>query len=641
MDIERRREGRVPLELSVSYSYLGKKQETHQSLTENVSTSGMCLKSNGHLREGASFQFLLGLPCDKKAKITGRVRWQSPQSGSPRVGIQFSEPVDFALPLSVVEQALHRSAEQVDLLLHRLYRSFGEGCAWVDSAGRITECDDGFCKLLGYSQEEVQGRALSDFAGAGDRKRLSRLLSQKRSDLSSSSKGLFRMQRKQGPSLLSRLYLPPGSPWKASTAICFEPIGEVGALFQEMNKLRDLYTGSVSKLVALREEKQQAEKILAAVKRSFPGWMLLLNRDLSIRDVACIGTLDTMQQGSASFFRGMPLGQATGLLETKLNGNSLCDELRACTETGREFMSKCCRYRGRSDKNPDLFPPGAFSITVNPIADLRGQTESLFMAVLPMLEAAPENEIDSESLVYVQRLLDTAAAGLTVQSVLSRMHNPFASLLARLNLFRYKLALAKMQHRSAPDPLGEGSAAELTKIEWQMERLAKQLGYLVEQASMPNPPQPGGADIKKTLSKVIHMVESADEPVDFSAYIGQPKAGISERDCSMIFMVFLLLARESVGRVSDKTVKCELKEEKGDLIVDIRHKGFISDPKYAEMLFDNDSPETLLLRHRPDNVLGTLLCYASLLLKKNHIKISINNVPGEFRLSLYLPVLEA
>ena len=107
----------------------------------------------------------------------------------------------------------------------------------------------------------------------------------------------------------------------------------------------------------------------------------------------------------------------------------------------------------------------------------------------------------------------------------------------------------------------------------------------------------------------------------------------------MIFTILLLVAKDSVRRISDKTINCELKEEQDAIIVTIQHRAHISEHRHTDILFDNESPETLLLRHRPMNVLDTLLCYASLLLKKNNVKVKINNVPGQFRLSLHIPAV--
>ena len=624
----------MPLEVSVSY--FDGEQGSHQSLTENLSSSGMCLKSNGHLRVGSSFRFLLGLPHEEAKEITGRVRWQSPKPGAPRVGIQFSKPIECSLPLSVVEEAMERSVEQINVFFDLLYQSLSEACVWVDSAGAVTKCDERFLNLLGYTEQELTGRPLSDFAVPDDQERLSLALRPESNGSPSPIKGLFRMKPKGGPTLLSRLRTAPKPPWATSTAVCIEHIAEFGALFNELSKLRTLYTENASKLVSLKDEKHQADKMMAALKDAFPGWVVFLNADFSIQDVTCLGKVEA-HGGLETSFRGMNLREATGLLEAEVDGTRLDDALKSCATSGQEFGSDCCHYPGRAGKKPDLFPAGTFNISITPITDLHGTTSSLIMFVVPTSHASAEGQTGIDELGYFQRLFEAAAAGLTVQHVLGNMREPFTSLLARLNLLRHKFALGKMEPQLAPDHGEENYAGEIGKIEWRMERLSKQLEYLLTHAFAPDYPQRRYPDVNECLARAIRIVESADAPVHFSPQPGLPGTTSLEQDPTMIFIIFLLLARDCVSSASDKTIICDTEAGKDAIMVNIRHKAFIRDVKYTDILLDNEPLETLLVKHRPSHVLDTLLCYASTLLKKNHIGAKINNVPGQFSLSLHIP----
>ena len=132
MNIERRKEVRVPLELPVEYGDFG--NGTHHSLTEDLSTHGACIQSNGPLRVGRQCRLLLALPHQKKKKeITGKVCWKSSERGPRRVGIQFSKPIGFSIPLAATEQALRRTREQTEAHFDRHYHSLSEACVWVNS----------------------------------------------------------------------------------------------------------------------------------------------------------------------------------------------------------------------------------------------------------------------------------------------------------------------------------------------------------------------------------------------------------------------------------------------------------------------------------------------------------------------------
>jgi PAS domain S-box-containing protein len=228
MNLDRRKAVRVPLELPVEYGDFG--NGTHHSLTEDLSTQGVCIQSNGPFRVGRQCRLLLALPHEKKKKeITGKVCWKSSEPGPRRVGIQFSKPIDLSIPLVATEQALRRTREQTEAHFDRQYETLSDACVWVNSKDEIIRHDTRFLTLLGYSETEVKGRPFYDFANHGDRKRLSQLMVGETTGVSSLSNKLFRIQPKEGRALLWKIRRPPRPSWATSREIYIEHITELRA----------------------------------------------------------------------------------------------------------------------------------------------------------------------------------------------------------------------------------------------------------------------------------------------------------------------------------------------------------------------------------------------------------------------------
>ena len=106
----------------------------------------------------------------------------------------------------------------------------------------------------------------------------------------------------------------------------------------------------------------------------------------------------------------------------------------------------------------------------------------------------------------------------------------------------------------------------------------------------------------------------------------------------MIFLIFLLLSRDCLRIVSDKTIRCETKEDENHITVSMRHNGYIQKGKYLDILFDNNPLEAYFFKSDPMYFMDTILYYGNALLKKNNIRIKINNIPGQFMLSLFIPL---
>lgn len=232
MNIDTRREIRVPLELPVAYSDFD--NGTYHSLTKDLSTLGVCIESKKPLDVGSRCRMLFTLPHTKeKTEITGNVRWQTIERRAGRMGIQFSEPLYLSVPFAATEQALRRWRQQAEAYFDRLYETMSDACVWVNSKGEIIRHDERFLAMLGYSKREVKGRPLYDFAHGQDRRRVSNLMVSKRTHLSNFTSGLFRMQPKEGSALLWKIGIPSKPLWSTSREVYIEHITEFRALKDE------------------------------------------------------------------------------------------------------------------------------------------------------------------------------------------------------------------------------------------------------------------------------------------------------------------------------------------------------------------------------------------------------------------------
>ncbi|NVM21035.1 MAG: PilZ domain-containing protein [Desulfobacterales bacterium] len=223
--MDRRVEVRIPLQVPVEYRRFG--DETYHGLTNDMSIHGICLRSKVPFDVGRRCRLLLGLPYyPEKTEITGEVRWQIFLPTPGRIGIQFSEPIDFPVPFPAADKALRRWRQQTDAYLDDLYQELSEACVWVNARGKIIRYDERFLMLLGYSAAEVQGRHLYDFANPVDQKRLSNLLLLQTNAFSSLTTGLFRMQSKDGQTIFWKIQVPPKQPWTIPMGIYIQDLTE-------------------------------------------------------------------------------------------------------------------------------------------------------------------------------------------------------------------------------------------------------------------------------------------------------------------------------------------------------------------------------------------------------------------------------
>jgi len=621
----------MPLAFPVSCH--GRGEEAYDSVTENLTSRGMCLKSNGHFQVGTPGRFIVSLPNHKTIEVSGEVRWKDIASAPGRMGVQFSGDFDPALPLSALHGVVRQSVDEADAYINHLCQNLGDACVWVNPQGVVVEHDDRFLKLFGYAVTEVDERPLSDFVYPEDQEPLSHLLN---AGVSAPTRILFRMEPKQGPALLCRIRVSPTPPWKSCRAVYIDHMVEFGALFQDTAKLRELYTDNVGDMLTLKDEKEQIKRIVEAIKRSTSDRVVFLSADLSIVDIGGVpGALG--DEDAPVSFRGMSLREATGLVEIRINEKSLWEELQLSAKTGREFLVNQCHNPGRVAKTPDLFPEGIYRIRISPVSDSMGKVTTLLMFVTAQTLPGGKAHMDKGGRRYFQDILAAAATTFVLRDVLKSIRNPFTYLLARLDLVRYKFALDQINSRWGGGREPNHYSGEIGKIEDVVEDLAKRFKYVIENTRSSEPPRSHGVDANESCMTAIRALGLEEGTIKFNPQPRLSKTESHPQETVMMLIIFLLLSREYIRTVTDKTIECETEENQGHIVVTLRHKGYMQQDKYLEMLFDPDPVESYFFKRDSMYWMDTLLYYANFLAKKNSIKIKINNVPGEFALSLYIP----
>jgi PAS domain S-box-containing protein len=615
----------MPLKFPVSCYSRG--EEAYDSVTENLTSRGMCLKTNGHFQVGTPGRFIVSFPNHKTIEVGGEVRWKDIASAPGRMGVQFSGDFDPALPLSALHGVVRQSLDEADAYINHLCQNLGDACVWVNPQGVVVEHDDRFLKLFGYAVKEVDGRPLSDFVCPEDQEPLSHLLN---SGVSAPTRILFRMEPKQGPALLCRIRVSLTPPWKSCRAVYIDHMVEFGALFQDTAKLRKLYTENVGDMLTLKDEKEQINRIVGAIKHFTSDRVVFLSADLSIVDIGGVpGALG--DEDALVSFRGMNLREATGLVEIRINEKSLWEELQLSVKTGREFLVDHCHYPGRVAKTPDLFPEGVYRIRISPVSDSTGKAAILLMFV------TAEARMGEGGRRRFQDILAATATNFVLQDVLKGVCNPLTCLLARLELVRYKFALDQINSRWGSEHESRHYSGEIGKIEAVVEALAKRFRDVLENSYSSEPQKPYSLDANESCMMAINAAGLKEQTIKFSLQHRLSNIKSPPQETVMILIIFLLLSRECLRTVTDKTIQCETKEEQAHIVIALRHKGYVQQDKYLEILFDPDPVESYFFKRHSMYWMDTLLYYANSLAKKNSMKVKINNVPGEFALSLYIP----
>jgi PAS domain S-box-containing protein len=619
MNMDRRREIRVPLQLPVECG--GLDDGTYLSFSHDMSPNGLSLGNNGPFHVGSPCRLLFALPNrHEKAEVTGSVRWHTGQGAGSRVGIQFSEPIDFSVPFRAADQAVRSLQKCMDAHLGCLHQALGDAWAWINSEGEIVKYDDRFLNLLGYSNEEVQGLLFSEFVHVDDRRRLSNLLTEtQRSGVSSSAPELFRMRSKDEQPIFGRIRVAPTQPWSTS---------------------RGIYIEDMTESCVLKGRKHDLEQMVGALQRAVAGRVIHLNNDLRIVDIHDDETPGRAHK-QAGFFHGMDLRQATGLVETRVNGRKLWEQLEVCVGTGQEFATDHCHYDGRSDKRPDLFSPGTFNIIIKPIANLDDCVTSLLMVVKSgePLGAYPEKK--KEKLDHLEHILQAAARGFILKDLLRETCDPLTCLLARLDLLRHKVTLEKKKSQAADTHEISYYVEAIQEAEELVERLSAQFKYTLENTCYFQSSGVCPFDVNQTLAKTVAVLERCGGLDGCSVSLKRPSVmpimEACEQEFVMMFLIFLLLSRTCLKNVSNRAISCETAANKKHVIAKISHNGFIHQPKYLDIIFQSDPLENYFFKSNSVCCMDTLLYHANLLLKKNKIKTKITNIPGQVSLSLVMP----
>jgi PAS domain S-box-containing protein len=627
MNIDRRKEMRFPVLLPVECN--GFSYDTHHPVSldtscNDISPHGMSLRSKMPLEAGRTCRLLFALPhYEGKREITGEVRWHTSQQDDGIAGIEFCEPIDLSIPFPAADKAVRGLQRHMDSHFSLVYQTLSDACVWVNSNGEITQCDERFIQLLGYSEAEARGRPIWDFAHGDDRQDLSTLLLGTQTiDLSSQATGLFRMHPKKGHALFWKMRVLPKPPWST---------------------LKEIYIEDVTESCGLRDKKHQLEQLVDTLKGAVSGQVILLNSDLCIADTCGTENIDQGDRPKISF-NGMDLRRATGLVKAKVNGRKLWNELQLCAQTGQEFSSELCHYKGRTGKVPDLFPPGIFRTKVTPIADLADRVASLLMVVKsedPLGILGTYGGKEGESRNRLHNILGVAAAGFLLREVLHQACEPFTSLLARLDLLRYKLALHWEKSLTSTDDAALYDAGEFKEIEKLLSDLSNKFKYMLESTCCAGPAKTGHFEINECLSKAI-SIASMYEGIDSNSIVFIPRSqlpitGANEQEFVTIFLIYLLLSRDCLRNVSDTTIRCETTKDDDHIIATISHNSSILQDKYLDIVFHNKPLESYFLKSDFTCFMDTLLYYGNCLLRKNKVRTRITNIPGHFSLSLLIP----
>lgn len=486
MNIERRKESRVPLQLPVEYH--GSGGETYHCSNCDMSPNGMSIRSKEPFEVGSPCRLGFALPDHpEKTEITGEVRWHTLQPAGGRVGIKFSESIDFSVPFPVADKAIQTLRQRMDSFFGRLYQTLADACVWVNPRGEMIQYDERFLGLTGCSERDVEGQLLSDFAHLEDRERLASLLvGREMSGISSSATGLFRMQAKDRRALFWKIRVLPKPPESTSKEIWIEDMTE-------------------SRLV---------------------------------------GT-----------------------------------------------------YAGKHGERQRHLP----------------------------------------------HILGASATGFLLRDVLNEASDPLTAILGRLDLLRYKLAL--QSSRLPAENAREFSCCveETEKAEKLVQNLSKKFRYALENTFSVEPGETRHFDINQSLSTAIAIVNSYDgtggDTIRFESRLQLPTVKSNEQEFTMIFVIFLLLSRDCLKDVSDRTIRCETTTDNNHIVARILHNGCIRKDRCLDIIFHSNPVASYFFETDSICFMDTLLHYGNLLMKKNNVRTKINNIPGQFSLSLLIPAL--
>jgi hypothetical protein len=249
---------------------------------------------------------------------------------------------------------------------------------------------------------------------------------------------------------------------------------------------------------------------------------------------------------------------------------------------------------------------------------------------------------EGEKLSHLPGILGAAATGFLLKDVLKEACDPFTGLLGRLNLLRCKLGL---ETKDLQEANGHGSACyqEIVKVERLVEDLSKTFKYMLENTFCLEPAKISQFDVNRSLLRAITILRLYDgldgDSIKFETQSELPMMASNEQDFVMIFLIFLLLSRDCLTNVSNRTIKCETITDNSHIVASISHNGSIRQDRCLDIIFHDNPIEGCFFNSGLISYMDTLLYYSNLLMKKHGIRIRIRNIPGQFSLSLFIPTI--
>jgi PAS domain S-box-containing protein len=627
METDRRQEIRIPLELPLECQGIGNKTDyapKHEMACQDLSRGGMSLTSEKPFDVGETLVFSFSLPQGQKQEsIAGAVRWCGGPPESRKIGIQFTKPLDFSVPISVTAKAVGSLQQYNPFDVEQLYEASGDAFVWIDSDGRIVRPDQRFLHLLGFSRAEIVGQSLAGFVHPNDHTDLANMLNPPQPGQASSAAGTFRIKAKDNRSLLWKMLFLPKS------------TGET---------LQGIYVEDKTATYESKSHRHQLEQMTRALEDDFPGQVILLNSDLTIARFG--GAHTTVKKGKrkARPLRGKDLRKATGLVDIKVNGQRLLDVLEYCAQTGRESEIKGCRYQGRPGNTSDLFTPGTFCTKITPIQDPGGEITTLLMRVRPEDPLGIHDSQGDKGRKNQNRLgkiLGAAAKGYLLNDVLTEFSTPLTHLLTELDLFTSKwerLTPILSQTGGDKTPLNTLGIKQVRK---NVGHICDKLYEVLKNMSPTSPQEGNPGQVNRCLSKAIQTGQMAEGMAGIAITCergsGLPQAQADGQELAMVFLVFLLLSKDCFSNLSRRSIHCKTAKNGNHLVVRFSHNGFIQKDRYLKILFHHDPLEDYFLKCASLSQTDTLLYYANFLLKKNAIRMKLTNIPGHFNLSLIIP----
>jgi len=251
---------------------------------------------------------------------------------------------------------------------------------------------------------------------------------------------------------------------------------------------------------------------------------------------------------------------------------------------------------------------------------------------------------EAESRNRLHNILGAAAAGFLLRDVLQQTCRPLTSLLAWLDLLRYKLALNWKESPTGDNDKVACYVGEFKQLEKLVSDLSHKFKYILESTRWAEPVETVDLEINECLSMAITILSMYEglggDSISFNPGSKLLITGAIEHELITIFLVFLLLSRDCLRNVSDTTIRCETAKHDGHIIATISHNGSIRQDKYLDIIFHNKPLEGYFLKSDFTCFMDTLLYYGNCLLKKNEVKTRIINIPGDFSISLLIPAAD-